>query len=92
MSIVLGLGNVISIVLWLILLCFFCYFCGCGEWKDKVLDNIVITIIVWGDVINEVCLNNNTFVSGIIGGIAVSYLCYIIYRNVRGNKWTIKKQ
>ena len=86
MSIVLSLGNVISIVLWLVLLCFFCYFCGCGKWKEQVLDYIVITIIIWGDVINELCLNNNIVLSGIIGVVTIGYLCYFTYKLVRGKK------
>ena len=86
MSIVLSLGNVIGIVLWYVLLCFFCYFCGCGKWKEQVLDYIVITVIVWGDVINEVWLNNNIVLSGVLSVIAIGYLCYFTYKLVRGKK------
>lgn len=50
------------------------------------MDYIVITVIVWGDVINEVWLNNNIVLSGILSVIAVGFLCHIVYKLVRGKK------
>ena len=75
---VLSLSNVFFILLWLGILCSFCYYCGKEKWKDKVLEFIAMTVIIWGDVVNDIYFQN-IVVTSIIFVIAT---CVLVY-NVR---------
>lgn len=72
---VLGLSNIFLILLWLGMLCSFCYYCGKEKWKDKVWEFIAMTVIIWGDVVNDIYFQNIVVTSIIF----VTATCVLVY-------------
>ena len=74
--------NIVLLVFWVVLLAAFCFFCGAGTWKDKVVDFVITTSLIWFSVINDVLWNCIT-INWIVLIIAVCMLCYHVYKSLR---------